>query len=110
MTARPRDEVWDLAQAERTALSWRRTALAFVILALALVRLVAGVGVPAASMLAALCAAGVGALLVLTLRRYRRTTERLHRAEPLPSGRLPLLFTLATVLLGLLGAGWIILI
>ncbi|ASO22425.1 uncharacterized membrane protein YidH (DUF202 family) [Actinoalloteichus hoggarensis] len=110
MTTNGRDAVWDLAQAERTALSWRRTALAFVILALALVRLVAGVGVPAASVLAVLCAAGVGGLLMLTLRRYRRTTERLHRSEPLPSGRLPLLFTLATVLLGMLALGWVILV
>ncbi|AOS65374.1 DUF202 domain-containing protein [Actinoalloteichus hymeniacidonis] len=105
----PPVEVWDLAQAERTALSWRRTALAFVVLSLALVRLAAEINAVVATVLAVSAAAGTGGLLLLTLRRYRRTAERLHRAEPLPSGRLPMLFTAATVLLGLLGLGWILL-
>lgn len=80
-------------QPERTALAWQRTALAFLVLALASARL----AWPALGGWALLPASAVGAgaigLLVAARRRYHRTLDQ-DREDVLvapPDGRMPAL-------------------
>lgn len=92
-------------QPERTALAWRRTALALIVAAVVGIRVL-----PALLGPWALIPAGAGiviavGVLVASHRRYRVQHERLTRAAtariPLLDGTLPGLMALVTILAGL---------
>ncbi len=94
---------WDSGlQLERTALAWRRIALALLGLALAAPRFTWPLLEAWALLPAALAAAGALALLAGSHRRYHRSRRSLRDASRLPDGRLPLLASCATALLAAL--------
>lgn len=86
-------------QPERTSLAWQRSALALVVVGLVLPRF-GWAQFGGWSWLAAALVVGGGCLLALLGRRRALAS----RTSPGVDGRLPLVATLATVLVGLLAA------
>ncbi|PZF57862.1 DUF202 domain-containing protein [Curtobacterium sp. MCSS17_008] len=88
-------------QPERTALAWRRTALALVVAALVAVRILPEVLGAWAVLPAGLGLVAAVAVLVAAHRRHRVVHRTLLRSDtdrvPLPSGRLPLAVTVLAV-------------
>ncbi|MEV0085200.1 DUF202 domain-containing protein [Saccharopolyspora sp. NPDC050642] len=98
--ARP-DGPWDPGlQVERTTLAWLRTALAFVVGMLVLLRLLAHESVIAAAVCAALTLPLGLAISWLVWHRHLRGERRLHAETPLPGGALPAAVAVLAVLAG----------
>ncbi|WP_432559960.1 YidH family protein [Granulicoccus sp. GXG6511] len=94
--------VWDVGlQPERTRLAWQRTSLALLTAGLVVARFVghhhATIGVAAAAAAAFLA----GATGVASTRRYRNANRRLDLDRPLQGGLVPLLMTLAFLVVGI---------
>lgn len=85
----------------RTALAWRRTALAFGVVALLAARLALTSGGSVAAAVGCVAAAGVGCVAVTVV--VRRRLAALHRGDTSPSGRVLLLCAFATVGYALVG-------
>ncbi len=95
-------------QVERTSLAWWRTALAFVVGVLLLVRLV----VRDSPVLAITCAGLLVPVAVsigwLAWRRYRSGSRSMHQELPLPGGMLPAAVTALAVVAGTTGIVYVL--
>ncbi|PZE32863.1 DUF202 domain-containing protein [Curtobacterium sp. MCSS17_006] len=95
-------------QPERTALAWRRTALALVVASLVAVRILPELLGTWAILLAGLGLIASVAVLVAAHRRYRIVHRTLTRSDtdrvPLPSGWLPLAVAAGVVASGVAAA------
>lgn len=100
---------WDPGlQIERTTLAWSRTALAFVVGAAVLIRLLARTDIVFAAVCAALTLPLVVVITWLTWRRYRRDERSLHRGAPLSDGALPAAVTALTFFVGGIGLVYVL--
>ncbi|TDC96329.1 DUF202 domain-containing protein [Saccharopolyspora aridisoli] len=100
---------WDPGlQIERTTLAWLRTALAFTVSLLVLLRLISHHSAMAAvgCALATLPVSGVVAWLVW--RRHQRSDRRLRAEAPLPGGALPAATAVLAMLAGATGAVYVL--
>lgn len=92
---------WDTGlQIERTTLAWLRTALAFVVGLLVLLRLIAYHSLLAAVVSAIMLLPLALGITGLSWRRHLRGERQLHAARPVPSGRQPAAVTLLAILAG----------
>lgn len=104
------------AQPERTALAWRRTAVALLVALLVAARVVIGTGMPALIVMLGLALGLAVVLISFGHRRYLRSAAVLHSdgVGPSPHGPLPdgaALGALAalTMVVGLLSLGCLLL-
>lgn len=95
MTRRPEADTagaappWDPGlQNERTGLAWQRTMLSGLACGLLMARLLTGVSVALAVIVALLALGGTATLGWVALRRFRRTSRLLHADRPV-GGALP---------------------
>lgn len=101
---------WDPGlQNERTALSWLRTALAFVAGSVLLTRLIAHEHTGAAIAHLAVTLPLALAVVWLSWYRHLRSDRRLRTRAPLPGGVLVLATSILTALVGFSGIGYVVL-
>jgi uncharacterized membrane protein YidH (DUF202 family) len=94
-------------QPERTTLAWQRTALAFLVLGLAALR-VGWASLGGWSLLpSGIVVVGAIAILVASRRRYLRSVSSAPAGRA-ADGRLPLLATSLALVLGVLGAALVV--